>query len=147
MKPSFMKSILIIPLSFFLITCDKDSADIQVKSLNFNGCDKSKSISSSTACTKFETYSSNYLKISRTGILLNCGVDSISVSIVNKGGEVTIIEQDHAKKVAFCNCIVSYNYIIGPLEKANYSIKIQGCKGELTEFNYTAGLPSVVVCQ
>lgn len=149
MKPSLFRSpnLFIILLSVFFITCEKENQVLKVKDLNFMGCDKSKGLLASTACTKFETEGKNYLRITRSGILLNCAVDSISVSIYNNNGKVNVSEQDHAKSAAFCNCAMTYSYSVGPLDNSNHIIQIQGCKGELIEFNYSGQAAIVEICR
>lgn len=125
-----------------LMACTKDSEEKKAiaQSMNFYGCDNHKmgSLKSSIGecVVKYEILSDNRLKVIRSE-KLNCSTDSVSVKVQGYDNSLSITEVKHIDGVAFCDCNMSYDYIIGPLKLKEYKITIVTPNNGSYTFNLT----------
>jgi hypothetical protein len=118
-------SILLIFLTV-IIACSEKDEKLDVRSINFHGCNKSLKSGSENSATNFAVryeLFGNKLKISRSA-KLNCASDSFSVQVDTYNNSITIYETAYATNAVFCNCSMTYEYVIGPLYLKEYEIKI-----------------------
>ena len=133
-----MTRILLIILLFCCCSKDKTQEVVSTKTMNFYGCNRAKSgnVNALSNCVvRYEVLPNKYLKIMRQGENLNCGTDSITLSLSCHSNYVIIKETSHLDNAAFCNCNMNYEYIIGPMELTQYEIEISSAAGKSYSFN------------
>jgi hypothetical protein len=124
--------LLIINVLLFCCCADDKPQQLITTSLNFYGC---QSLQSGSGCAvQYEVLPNQYLKIIRQGEKLNCSVDSIKINLSHKSNSIQIEEIQCLDKAAFCECHMSYEYILGPLVLSNYEITILSPTGSSYKF-------------
>lgn len=121
-----------------VVACKKDKGnELEIRSVVFYGCTKNKAANDGIAtagCANFSIDSRRYLKINRTNVKLNCGVDSLILNMDHSSNSISIYETGKANPPAYCNCYMSFDYTIGPLNKSNYEINIHSAAGDIISF-------------
>ncbi len=126
--------LLLILIPFLLYSCEKESDTLGVQSFSYSGCTHT-GISGMKDSTQYQILNNRYLKINRTNVVYNCGLDSINVSLSNEGNTVWISEIGYIGLPANCKCGIDLEYTIGPFEPKTYLILINGNPGKSITFS------------
>ncbi len=116
----------VIVVTSLLISCEKSTFNhFKVYDMKHEGCKTFKSLTGKNQdCIEYQTVNDSYLKIYRTNAAFNCCIDNINITSTNQEGIITVKETEICPHPCDCICLYDLEYIIGPLEYGNYTLRV-----------------------
>ncbi|HEY4789609.1 MAG TPA: hypothetical protein VIH57_26345 [Bacteroidales bacterium] len=142
-----MKRLLSYALIIVLGSCEKEiDYSIRVQEFTYQPSEVN-SLSPFQDCVEYQDWDGVHLKIKRTNVVFNCGLDSIEVYTVPSDSVIKIFEIGHVTLPAYCNGTFNMEYTVGPLEPGkNYSIIITEYSVDKKTFSFTTQMKAGESC-